>query len=134
MSEKKFSIAKATTDELAQYLEAQKALFREVNTRAVNAGRKAPYPDVDSVALRMEIVKRDGRFVTRDRNKPLEFVMDTSGNEKVVVGMSKTYAERVDVDHRRGAKYNDEAHMAGIIANDSASIEVGEITPIAGGF
>ena len=60
---------------LARHLEEQKALFVELNNRAVGKGRPAPYTNVGVAILTMQIAKRaDGTFLVKAREERLDEV------------------------------------------------------------
>lgn len=80
---------------LARHLDEQRALFTELNNRAVERGRPMPYPDVGAAMMTMEIAKReDGNFLVTMRPERLEEVdWDLSGHA-ASVRASKPYSER----------------------------------------
>lgn len=79
---------------LARSLEEQRALFVEVNNRARERGRPAPYPDVGAAMLSMEIQRSGDGFLVRQRDERLEEVdWDLSGHA-ASIRASKLVSER----------------------------------------
>lgn len=108
---------------LARHLDEQKALFVELNNRAVGKGRPAPYPDVGATMLSMQIVKRGDQFVVTKRKERLEEVdWDLSGHA-ASVRSSRSYGERMGADKMS----RDETRLF-LQGNMGCTVEVGEIS------
>ena len=108
---------------LARHLEEQKALFVELNNRAVSRGRPAPYPDIGATMLTMQIVKRGDDFVVSKRSERLEEVdWDLSGHT-ASVRVSRSYSERMGGSSMSG----DETRLF-LQGDMGCTVEVGEIS------
>ena len=108
---------------LARELEEQKALFTELNNRAVSRGRPAPYPDIGATMLTMQIVKRGDSFVVSKRAERLEEVdWDLSGHS-ASIRASKSYGERMGAEKMS----RDETRLF-LQGNMGCTVEVGEIS------
>ena len=108
---------------LARHLEEQKALFVELNNRAVSRGRPAPYPDIGAPMLTMQIVKRGDDFVVSKRSERLEEVdWDLSGHT-ASVRVSRSYSERMGGSSMSG----DETRLF-LQGDMGCTVEVGEIS------
>ena len=108
---------------LARHLEEQKALFTELNNRAVSRGRRAPYPDIGATMLTMQIVKRGDTFVVSRRSERLEEVdWDLSGHS-ASIRSSKSYGERMGAEKMT----RDETRLF-LQGNMGCTVEVGEIS------
>lgn len=108
---------------LARHLDEQKALFVELNNRAVGKGRPAPYPDIGATMLTMQIVKRGDSFVVSKRAERLEEVdWDLSGHS-ASIRASKSYGERMGAEKMS----RDETRLF-LQGNMGCTVEVGEIS------
>lgn len=109
---------------LARHLDEQKALFVELNNRAVSKGRPAPYPDVGVAMLTMQIVKQtDGTFLVKARKERLEEVdWDLSGHS-ASIRSSRSYSERLGGSSMSG----DETRLF-LQGDMDCTVEVGEIS------
>lgn len=109
---------------LARHLDEQKALFVELNNRAVGKGRPAPYPDVGVAILTMQIAKRaDGTFLVKAREKRLEEVdWDLSGHT-ASVRASRSYSERMG-----GSSMSKDETRLFLHGNMGCTVEVGEVS------
>jgi len=84
---------------LTRAVEKQKALFMEVNGRAQEKGRPAPYPDVDAAIIWNRIEKTPtGGFKVMKRVKPLDiYSFDLESQTNVNTNLDVSYGRRMGV-------------------------------------
>lgn len=122
-------ISKLTGEELSAYIDECAEKLREINDKAIAAGRKTvPFPEPRIAAINYELVPiGGGKFAVQKRKRAL--IDDLSSLDADVSTQVTTSATSgFNKSFRRG-RYKDAADR--LIDEDAASVELGEVQSTA---
>lgn len=116
---------------LSKMLDQQVGWMKELNNKAVAAGRCAPFEHPEMDALNYKLVKMPtGGFKLTKRTEPLTIIdEDLDGNSRSVAASQRTYADRMGCT----AMTEDETKLF-ISGQLECGLEVGEVQAVAGAF
>lgn len=104
-----FAIATATAHEIEVYLAKKEDVFRAMNERCVNAGRKPQFDDTKLAARIYDLIPiSDGKYKIERRVNPIVAIDDD--RDGVIALLSRSPSERNGEQVMRG-KYNDGAQL-----------------------